>query len=141
MRSEPKPTDRDAVFRALAHPARRRIIDFLFENPGSTVGTVAEQFETSRIAVMKNIRVLENARLVLSQRDGRARLLYFNPVPLQEIADHWRARYANAWSNRLLDLKGRVEGRDDGPRPAHPLTDSDPPSRPEPADPLAEEPS
>lgn len=132
----------EAAFRALAHPVRRRILDYLFENPGSTVGTVAAQFESSRIAVMKHLRTLEEARLVLSQKKGRERLLYFNPVPLQEIADHWRTRYASAWSTRLLDLKSRIEGKSADPDRVsgrHPVSDS--PSRREPADSLSEEPS
>lgn len=140
MSTDPSQHRRDAAFRALAHPARRRIIDFLFENPGSTVGTVAGQFESSRIAVMKHIRVLEDARLVLSRKRGRARLLYFNPVPLHEIADHWRARYASAWSSRLLDLKSRIEGRGEGLLPDQPI-DPDSPSRPLSDDSLPEEPS
>lgn len=148
MTRSPSEDLRDATFRALAHPARRQVIDYLFQNPGATVGAVAAQFDSTRIAVMKHLRVLEEARLVLSQKRGRSRLLYFNPVPLHEISDHWRTRYASVWSTRLLDFKSRVEGAADdsaekaaSPRhPDRPANRPRSPNRPDPADSLPEEP-
>ena len=134
-------TQRAAVFRALSHDVRRQIIDHLFDRPGSSVGEVAAQFDSSRIAVMKHLRVLETARLVLSKKQGRTRRLYFNPVPLHEIAEHWRERYASAWSTSLLDLKNRVEGKQTPPTLANQPIDPDSPSRPLVADSLPEEPS
>lgn len=141
MRSNQHEDFGEAAFRALAHPIRRRVIDYLFEHPGSTVGVVAAQFDCSRIAVMKHLRVLEDARLVLSKKQGRERLLHFNPVPLHEIADHWRTRYASVWSTRLLDLKSRIETRGEPPQPADLSVASDSSNRPRAADSLSEEPS
>lgn len=141
MKKDKEDEVRDAVLRALAHPTRRQVIDYLFENPGSTVGVVAAQFDSSRIAVMKHLLTLEEARLVLSRKKGRSRLLYFNPVPLQEIADHWRARYASVWSTRLLDLKNRIEGKAHAEPALPPAQAPDSPVRPHPADSQSEEPS
>lgn len=105
--------DLDRVFAALAHPARRRILDLLRSKPGSRVGEVCEHFEISRIAVMKHLKVLEDADLVLSEKQGRTRELFFNLIPIQLIYDRWTTKYSALWARRLTDLKYRVESQHD----------------------------
>lgn len=99
----------DAVFQALAHSARRRILDLLKSMPGATVNDIAKYFEISRIAVMKHLAVLETADLIVSRKVGRMRQLYFNAVPLQLIHDRWATDYAAFWAGRVLDLKYQLE--------------------------------
>ena len=109
----PDHREQDDVFRALAHAARRRILDILREHPGANVNEVCAFFDTSRIAVMKHLRVLEEASLVVSRREGRSRRLYFNAVPIQMIYDRWTTEYSALWARRLTDLKYRVEMGED----------------------------
>ena len=99
----------DAVFQALAHRDRRRILDIVKESPGCTVGDVSSRFATSRIAVMKHLRVLEEAGLLVSEQDGRRRRLYHNTVPIQMIYDRWTSAYSRYWSSKLTAIKYRVE--------------------------------
>jgi len=101
----------DVVFRALASPVRRRILDILKERPGSSVNTVSEFFEISRIAVMKHLQILEESNLIHSEKEGRTRKLYFNAVPIQMIYDRWTDDYSAFWSGRMADIKTRVEAR------------------------------
>lgn len=89
--------DMDAVFAALAHGTRRRILDLLIKNPGSGVGEIAQEFDVSRIAIMKHLAVLEAARLIVSQKDGRTRRLYFNAAPIRMIHDRWTDDYSGYW--------------------------------------------
>ena len=103
------PTDR--LFAALAHPARRRMLDLLMEIPGMGVNALASHFEFSRIAAMKHIDTLERADLVISRKRGRVRHLYFNPVPIQQIHNRWTTQYSAFWSQRVVDIKDRVEAR------------------------------
>lgn len=105
----------DNLFAALAHPARRQMLDLLMEGPGMSVMALASHFEVSRIAVMKHLKALEECGLVLSKKVGRTRQLFFNPVPLQLVHDRWTTKYSAFWSGRMADLKARVEKRaDDG---------------------------
>jgi DNA-binding transcriptional ArsR family regulator len=99
----------DLVFHALAHAGRRKIIDIVKSNPGSNVNDVCEHFDVSRIAVMKHINLLEEAGLIVSEREGRARRLYFNVVPIQLIHDRWSDEFSGWWAGRLADIKYRVE--------------------------------
>ena len=101
----------DAVFEALGSPVRRRILDIVKNDPGCTVGEVAARFDTTRIAVMRHIRILEEADLLISQKQGRRRHLYHNAVPIQMIYDRWTSEYSSLWASRMLDLKYRVEGK------------------------------
>ena len=101
----------DHVFAALAHPLRRRMIDLLIEVPGMSVSALASNFDCSRIAVTKHVATLENAGLVLSEKRGRERQLYFNVIPIQQIYDRWTTRYSAFWAQRLADLEERIEGR------------------------------
>jgi DNA-binding transcriptional ArsR family regulator len=99
----------DAIFRALASAPRRRILDVLKARPGITVGELAAEFPMSRIAVMKHLRVLEEADLVTSRKEGRTRRLHLNPVPIQFVYDRWTTEYSQFWAGRLADIKYRVE--------------------------------
>ena len=98
-----------AVFDALGSPVRRRILDIVKNDPGCTVGEVAACFDTTRIAVMRHIRMLEEVDLLISQKEGRRRRLYHNAVPIQMIYDRWTTEYSSLWASRMLDLKYRIE--------------------------------
>ena len=104
-----KPDEMDAVFAALASAPRRRILDILKKEPGCNVNHVAEFFDIGRIAVMKHIAVLEDANLVVSEKVGRERHLWFNPVPVQMIYDRWTSEFSVYWAGRLARIKYRVE--------------------------------
>lgn len=104
-----KPDELDAVFAALASEPRRRILDILKKEPGANVSRVCEFFEIGRVAVMKHLDVLEAANLVLSERVGRERQLYFNPVPIHMIYDRWTTEFSAYWAGRLARLKYRLE--------------------------------
>lgn len=103
--------DMDAVFHALANDSRRRMLDIVKNNPGIAVGALASEFDVSRIAVMKHLAVLEQADLVVSEKDGRTRRLYFNAVPIQMIHDRWTTEYSAYWSGNLTRLKYMAETR------------------------------
>ncbi|HZW11311.1 MAG TPA: helix-turn-helix transcriptional regulator [Phycisphaerales bacterium] len=109
MAGEPQNTQTDLVFAALAHAARRRILDLLVMAPGMTVKAVASHFTISRIAVMKHLAALEQANLIISEKEGRERRLYFNPVPIQQIYDRWTDQYSAFWAGRLVDIQARVQ--------------------------------
>lgn len=99
----------DLLFHAMASQPRREILDVLIRHPGSNVGFVANRFALSRIGVMKHLDVLESAELVVSEKSGRERLLYFNPVPLQWVHERWTDAYSRFWASRLTQLKRNVE--------------------------------
>ena len=99
----------EEVWRALASPVRRRMLDLLRDGP-MTTGDVAEEFsELSRFAVMQHLGVLESASLVVSRRDGRTRHNYLNPVPIQRIYQRWVSKYQEPWTEALVSLKGALE--------------------------------
>ncbi len=104
-----KPDEMDAVFSALSSEPRRRILDILKKEPGANVNRVCEFFAFGRVAVMKHLDVLEDANLVLSERVGRERLLYFNPVPIHMIYDRWTTEFSAYWAGRLARMKYRLE--------------------------------
>jgi DNA-binding transcriptional ArsR family regulator len=104
--------DLDPIWKALADPSRRRILDLLRDGPRTTWDLCAS-FESSRFAVMKHLRVLEHARLILVRRRGRERWNYLNPIPIQTIYERWLTPYAALWAGELLDLKHTVERRED----------------------------
>ena len=124
----------DTVFRALAHEHRRRILDIVREAPGCNVNDVCAFFDTSRIAVMKHLRVLEEAGLIVREKDGRERRIYMNAMPIQMIYDRWTTEYSSFWASRLMDIKYRVESadapKDSAPAPQRrrPRTQKDPSS-------------
>jgi uncharacterized protein YndB with AHSA1/START domain/DNA-binding transcriptional ArsR family regulator len=98
------------VFRALADPHRRRLLDRLRERDGQALGELEAALpQMTRFGVMKHLRVLEQAGLVATRRDGRRKLHFLNPVPIQLIADRWISRYAAPWVARLADVKHVLE--------------------------------
>src|SRR5262249_7949108 len=105
------PRDLDPVWKALADPHRRRILDLLRDRP-KTTGHLVRPFEISRFAVMKHLRVLEQSGLVVVERRGRERFNHLNPVPLQAIYERWMTPYAAMWAMDLMDLKRTVERRE-----------------------------
>src|SRR5215469_3780775 len=104
----------DQVFRALADPVRRSLLDSLRVRGGQTLGELCEGRGMTRQAVTKHLAVLESANLVAAERRGREKLHYLNPVPIQEIADRWIGQYERARLEALADLKTRIEGETDG---------------------------
>jgi DNA-binding transcriptional ArsR family regulator len=108
--------DHDAVWRALASPIRRRMLDLLRDGPRTT-GELADAFpELSRFAVMQHLRVLAEAELVLTRRSGRQRHNYLNAVPIQELYDRWVARYMQPWAEALVGLRDELEQDADAER-------------------------
>lgn len=99
----------DDVFAALSHKTRRTILDLLRSKPGISVGVLAQSFDVSRIAIMNHLAVLEKAKLVISERDGRTRNLYLNIVPIQQIHERWSDEYSALWANRLTSIKFAAE--------------------------------
>lgn len=99
----------DGLFQALAHSARRKMLDIIGKMPGCNVNDVAKYFSMSRIAVMKHLNILEKAKLLISQKSGRSRELYFNAVPIQMIYDRWTTDYSQFWASKLTDLKFQTE--------------------------------
>lgn len=104
----------DAVFRALADPVRRRLLDRLHARNGQTLGELCEGHDMSRQAVTKHISVLEEANLVVIQWQGREKLHFLNPVPIHEIADRWIGKFERGRLRALADLKKNLEGKNDG---------------------------
>jgi len=100
----------DAVFRALADPVRRALLDSLFVRNGQTLGELCQGHAMSRQAVTKHLAILESANLVATEKRGREKLHYLNAVPIQEIADRWIGKYERGRLAALADLKHRLEG-------------------------------
>lgn len=105
------PTAMDAIFKALADPSRRQLLDRLNERNGQTLRELGEDLDMSRQAVSKHLAVLEGALLVTSVRRGREKLHYLNPVPIQEVADRWIGRYERGRLTALSHLKHTLEGQ------------------------------
>lgn len=101
--------DLDTVWKALADPSRRTLLDRLRDGPRTT-GALCAAFRSSRFAVMKHLGVLEQAGLVIVRRRGRERWNYLNPMPIQQIYERWITPYAGMWASDLLDLKRTIEG-------------------------------
>ena len=101
--------DDDLVFRALADPTRRLLLDRLFERDGRTLTELESQLEMTRFGVMKHLRILEDAGLVVSRKAGRSRLHYLNPVPIRLIHDRWIDKYNEHRVSTLAELKTKLE--------------------------------
>jgi DNA-binding transcriptional ArsR family regulator len=101
--------DDDHVFRALADPTRRHLLDRLFERDGRTLTELESDLEMTRFGVMKHLRVLEEAGLVVTRRSGREKLHYLNAVPIRLIHDRWITKYAERRVSALADLKTQLE--------------------------------
>jgi DNA-binding transcriptional ArsR family regulator len=97
------------VFRALADPTRRFLLDLLFERDGRTLTELESELEMSRFGVMKHLKLLEDANLVVVERKGNSKLHYLNPVPIQEIQDRWMNKYGRRRAAALLTLKHELE--------------------------------
>lgn len=105
--------DADKVFRALADPGRRRLLDLLHLDNGQTLSALCEHMDMSRQAVTQHLRLLEEANLVAVVWQGREKLHYLNPVPLHEIYARWIEKFERGRLDALHDLKNRLEGDDD----------------------------
>jgi DNA-binding transcriptional ArsR family regulator len=103
--------DDDRVFKALADPSRRLLLDRLFERDGRTLTELESQLEMTRFGVMKHLRLLEEAGLVVSRKSGRTRLHYLNPVPIRQIHDRWIDKYTEHRASALAELKTQLEVR------------------------------
>jgi uncharacterized protein YndB with AHSA1/START domain len=103
------PTDDDRVFKALADPTRRYLLDGLFFHDGRSLSELTLDLKMSRFGVMKHLRLLEEAGLVVSRRSGRKRLHFLNPVPIRLIHDRWIDKYTEAFAMALSDLKYELE--------------------------------
>jgi uncharacterized protein YndB with AHSA1/START domain/DNA-binding transcriptional ArsR family regulator len=99
----------DAVFRALADPTRRSLLDELFRQDGQTLHALEERFSMTRFGVMKHLKQLEEAGLVVTKRRGREKLHFLNPVPIRLVHDRWVSKYAEPWTAALSGLKHRLE--------------------------------
>src|SRR5881394_3227387 len=101
----------DEVFRALADPTRRQLLDALFVEDGQTLSALEGRLPMTRFGVMKHLRVLEEANLVTTRRRGREKLHFLNPVPIRLVHDRWVSKYAEPWAAALSGLKTRLEER------------------------------
>ena len=99
----------DPVFKALADPTRRSLLDELFRRDGQTLSELAERFDMTRFGVMKHLRQLEEAGLVVTRRRGREKLHFLNPVPIRQVHDRWVSKYAEPWAAGLSELKAHLE--------------------------------
>jgi uncharacterized protein YndB with AHSA1/START domain/DNA-binding transcriptional ArsR family regulator len=101
--------DVDPVFRALADPTRRSLLDELFREDGQTLSALVGRFSMTRIGVMKHLKLLEEAGLVATKRRGREKLHFLNPVPIRLVHDRWVSKYTESWAAALVGLKSRLE--------------------------------
>jgi uncharacterized protein YndB with AHSA1/START domain len=101
----------DAVFRALADPTRRSLLDELFREDGQTLTALEQRFEMTRFGVMKHLKQLEEAGLIVTRRRGREKLHFLNPVPIRLVHDRWVSKYAEPWAATLSGLKQQLEER------------------------------
>ena len=101
--------DDDRVFKALADPTRRLLLDRLFERDGRTLTELESELEMSRFGVAKHLRLLEAAGLVVTRRTGRVKLHFLNPVPIRLIHDRWIDKYTEGPASLLADLKHALE--------------------------------
>jgi DNA-binding transcriptional ArsR family regulator len=99
----------DRVFKALADPTRRFLLDLLFERDGRTLTELESELEMTRFGVAKHLRVLEDADLVVVRRSGREKLHFLNPVPIRQIHDRWIDKYTEHHVTALVDLKKTLE--------------------------------
>src|SRR3954447_24220744 len=99
----------DEVFKALADPTRRGLLDELFRQDGQPLSALEERFAMTRFGVMKHLKQLEEAGLVVARRSGRQKLHFLNPVPIRLVHDRWVSKYAEPWVAGLSDLKSDLE--------------------------------
>ena len=101
----------DEVFKALADPTRRSLLDELYKQDGQTLSALEGRLPMTRFGVMKHLRVLEEAGLVVTRRRGREKLHFLNPVPIRLVHDRWVSKYAEPWTSALSGLKNKLEAR------------------------------
>ena len=99
----------ELVFKALADPTRRDLLDVLFHSDGQPLNALVEQFDMTRIGVAKHLRLLEDAGLVVTKRRGREKLHFSNPIPIRLIHDRWVSKYTEGWTAGLSDLRKELE--------------------------------
>jgi len=99
----------DRTFKALADPTRRFLLDLLFERDGRTLSELESRLEMTRYGVMKHLRVLEEANLIVTRRSGREKLHFLNPVPIRQIHDRWIDKYTEGHLSALTQLKSELE--------------------------------
>jgi DNA-binding transcriptional ArsR family regulator len=99
----------DEVFKALADPTRRGLLDELFREDGQTLSALEARLPMTRFGVMKHLKILEDAHLIVSKKQGREKLHFLNPVPIRLIHDRWVSKYAEAWTAGLIGLKNELE--------------------------------
>src|SRR3954452_16628825 len=99
----------DEVFKALADPTRRGLLDELFERDGQSLSALEERLPMTRFGVMKHLKVLEEGGLVVTRRRGREKLHFLNPVPIRLVHDRWVSKYAEPWAAGLSELKHDLE--------------------------------
>ncbi len=97
------------MFKALADPTRRSLLDELFERDGQSLSELEQRLPMTRFGVMKHLRVLEEAGLVVTRKRGREKLHFLNPVPIRLVHDRWVSKYAEPWVAALSELKNRLE--------------------------------
>lgn len=100
----------DEVFKALADPTRRSLLDELFREDGQSLTSLEQRLPMTRFGVMKHLKLLEEAGLVVTRRKGREKLHFLNPVPIRLVHDRWVSKYAEPWAAGLSELKTRLEG-------------------------------
>jgi DNA-binding transcriptional ArsR family regulator len=101
--------DEDTVFKALADPTRRALLDALFAEDGQTLSALEAGVDMTRFGVMKHLRVLEDAGLVVTRKRGREKFHYLNPIPIQLVHERWVSKYAAPWAAGLAELKKQLE--------------------------------
>jgi DNA-binding transcriptional ArsR family regulator len=102
-------TDDDPIFKALADPSRRLLLDLLYARDGRTLTELDGELAMTRFGVMKHLRLLEDAGLVVTRKQGREKLHFLNPVPIRQIHDRWIDKYTERQVSALLDLKNELE--------------------------------
>ena len=109
--------DQDLVFKALADISRRKLLDLLFLKDGRSLKELSGELgEMTRFGVMKHLKILEQAGLVTTRKQGRETLHYLNPVPIQMVYDRWVSKYSKGWTRSLTELKYELEEDEDSSR-------------------------
>jgi DNA-binding transcriptional ArsR family regulator len=104
----------DDVFKALGDPTRRELLDQLFAKNGQSLSALEGRLPMSRFGVMKHLRVLEEANLVVTRKRGREKLHFLNPVPIRQVYERWVSKFAEPWAATLTGIKRELEEEDDG---------------------------
>lgn len=99
----------DKTFQALANNTRRQILDLVKDKPGCLVNDICAHFTISRIAVMKHLKILQGANLLISEKVGKERHHYFNVIPIQQIYERWTDQYSRFMASKLTDFKLQIE--------------------------------